>query len=88
MTAKKRISTTGSGSAFKIHPKAIAPTNYREAYQSPAERARLAALWRDMLNAGFLYASHGLGLLSTPMTELEVDSFVAAFAHCAAKHRD
>jgi len=80
------FSVTGLGSAFRIHPKATAPANYREGYPTAAERSRLNVLWRDMLNDGFMFAHHGLGTLSTPMSEKEVDEFVAAFKHCSAKH--
>jgi glutamate-1-semialdehyde 2,1-aminomutase len=73
---------TGLGSAFKIHPKAQPPRHYREAWLDERERARLAALWRGMLDRGFIFATHGLGLLSTPMSEDEVDAFVAAFEEC------
>jgi glutamate-1-semialdehyde 2,1-aminomutase len=80
------FSVTGLGSAFKIHPKATPPRHYREAWLDAAETARLNLLWRDLLDSGFLFANHGLGVLSTPMDEEVVDSFVAAFARCASRH--
>jgi len=76
------FSVTGLGSAFKIHPKRTPPRHYREAWLDAAETARLISLWRDMLDRGFMFANHGLGLLSTPMDEGVVDSFVSAFADC------
>jgi glutamate-1-semialdehyde 2,1-aminomutase len=81
------FSVTGLGSAFKIHPQAEPPRHYRETWLDAAEKARLGSLWRDMFASGFMFASHGLGLLSTPMSEDEVDSFVSAFTHCASRHR-
>ncbi len=80
------FSVTGLGSAFKIHPKATPPRHYREAWLDSAEKARLTCLWRDLLDSGFLFADHGLGVLSTPMDEDVVDSFVAAFTRCASRH--
>jgi glutamate-1-semialdehyde 2,1-aminomutase len=82
------FSVTGLGSAFKIHPKAKPPRHYREAWLDAAERARLSALWRKMFDSGFMFTNHGLGLLSTPMNESEVDSFVEAFARSASRHRN
>lgn len=76
-------SVTGLGSAFKIHPKANAPTDNRESWLNPMEQARLRALWAGMHERGLLFANHGLGLLSTPMGEAEIDAFVAAFAETA-----
>lgn len=77
------FSVTGRGSAFKLHPKATVPRTYRESFLDASERARLNELWRRMQSRGFLFANHGLGLLSTPMSTLEVDAFVAAFAEAA-----
>jgi glutamate-1-semialdehyde 2,1-aminomutase len=80
------FSVTGVGSAFKIHPKHSAPGNNREAYLNPAEQVRLQALWAGMQERGFIFASHGLGLLSTPMTVTEVDAFVDAFAETVSAY--
>jgi glutamate-1-semialdehyde 2,1-aminomutase len=81
------FSVTGLGSAFKIHPKRIAPRNNREAYLNTSEQAQLHALWAGMQERGFVFASHGLGLLSTPMTATEIDAFADAFADTAHKLR-
>jgi glutamate-1-semialdehyde 2,1-aminomutase len=80
------FSVTGLGSAFKIHPKRTPPRHFREAWLDAAETSRLSSLWRDLLESGFMFANHGLGVLSTPMDEDVVDSFVAAFAQCASRH--
>ena len=78
-------SVTGTGSMFKIHPKADEPTSYRESYHSPEEAARFKAFWSGMLTQGFLFAGHGLGLLSTVMTTDDIDCFIDAFENSALK---
>lgn len=76
-------SITGLGSAFKIHPKATAPTDNRESWLNAEEHARLRRLWTRMQERGFIFANHGLGMLSTPMDATDIDAFVDAFAEAA-----
>jgi glutamate-1-semialdehyde 2,1-aminomutase len=77
------FSVTGLGSAFKIHPKAAAPSNYRESYPTAQQRMNLQKLWTGMQERGFIFANHGLGTLSTPMSATEIDAFVDAFVDTA-----
>jgi glutamate-1-semialdehyde 2,1-aminomutase len=77
------FSVSGLGSAFKIHPKPAAPTNYRESYLTAQERKKLQGLWAGMQDRGFIFAHHGLGTLSTPMSASEIDAFVEAFIETA-----
>jgi glutamate-1-semialdehyde 2,1-aminomutase len=72
-------SVTGAGSMFRVHMKAQAPTNYREAYLSPAEAGHLKTLLDHMFEAGFLLINTGSCALSTPMTEADIDALVAGF---------
>jgi glutamate-1-semialdehyde 2,1-aminomutase len=71
-------SVTGVGSMFRIHLKAKAPKNYREAYLSPEENKRLKALLNHMFDAGFILINSGAVALSTPMTMTEIDGFIDA----------
>ncbi len=69
---------TGAGSMFRIHMKLTPPKNFREAYMSPEENAKLKTLLDHMFNEGFIMINTCSGALSTPMGESEVDSLVEA----------
>jgi glutamate-1-semialdehyde 2,1-aminomutase len=71
-------SVTGAGSMFRVHLKATPPRNYREAYTTREENARLKMLLDHMFDEGFILINSGSVALSTPMTEVEVDALVAA----------
>ena len=68
---------TGTGSMFRLHMKNQAPRNFREAYQTPSESARLKAMLDHLFDAGFLMINTCTAALSTPMTEQEIDALVA-----------
>ncbi len=72
-------SVTGTGSMFRIHLKATAPRNYREAYLSPEENKRLKVLLSHMFDEGIILINSCSAALSTPMTESDTDALVAAF---------
>lgn len=69
---------TGGGSMFRVHMKATPPHNFREAYATPEENKRLNALLDHLFDAGFVMINTCTAVLSTPMTETEIDSLVAA----------
>lgn len=69
---------TGAGSLFRVHLKPQPPRNYREAWAGPEESARRARLLEHMLGEGFLMINTCAAALSTAMTEVEIDAFVAA----------
>lgn len=69
---------TGQGSLFRLHLSNKPLTGYRSIYPSHAEREGLAQLHRHLMNQGILIAPYGLGALSTPMCETEVDHLVEA----------
>lgn len=73
---------TGLGSLFRIHPVERELTDYRSARPTPEEAARHQALMRRLLEHGVLVAPTGLGCLSTPMGEAELEWFLEAFAAC------
>ena len=71
-------SVTGGGSMFRVHMKAQLPANYREAYATPEENRRLKLMLEHLFAEGFLMVGTCTGMLSTPMTESEVDALVEA----------
>ncbi|MEM9083085.1 MAG: aspartate aminotransferase family protein [Planctomycetota bacterium] len=75
-----RACVTGSGSMFRVHMKESAPRNYREAFLDPEEKRRLQVLLDHLFEEGFLMINTCSGTLSTPMTEVEIDALVTAFA--------
>ena len=73
-----RACVTGCGSMFRVHMKDAPPHNFREAFTTPEENARLKVLLDHMFDAGFVMINTCTGVLSTPMTEDEIDAVVAA----------
>jgi glutamate-1-semialdehyde 2,1-aminomutase len=64
---------TGLGSLFRIHMTARPFTTFRSARPEPEECERLGRLYRYFFDHGILIASTGLGCISTPMTEADID---------------
>lgn len=67
---------TGGGSMFRVHMKAKAPTNYREAFVTTEEAQRTKVLLDHLFDNGFMLINSCSGALSTPMTEKEIDNLV------------
>jgi glutamate-1-semialdehyde 2,1-aminomutase len=76
---------TGGGSMFRVHMKASAPRNYREAYATSEESARLKVLLDHLFDSGFLMINTCAATMSTAMTEVEIDALVAAMETGLAK---
>lgn len=72
-------SVTGIGSMFRVHMKAQAPSNYRQAYLSSDESEKLKTLLDHMFDEGFVLINTCSATLSTPMTESEIDALVAGY---------
>lgn len=73
---------TGAGSLFKIHPMDRECIDYRTARPDETESSRLARVVRSLLNHGVLVSPIGLGCLSTPMGDTEIELFLESFAAC------
>ncbi len=73
-----RACVTGTGSILRVHMKEAPPRNFREAYLSPEEGTRLSALLDHLFEAGFIMINTCTAMMSTPMTEVEIDALVAA----------
>jgi glutamate-1-semialdehyde 2,1-aminomutase len=71
---------TGVGSLFRIHAADRELVDYRTARADPAESARLGRLVRFLLDHGILMATTGLGCLSTPIGDAELETFMESFA--------
>ncbi|MBL4802172.1 MAG: aspartate aminotransferase family protein [Emcibacter sp.] len=69
---------TGTGSLFRIHLKAEAPKNYREAHPSDTEKKALSALIDALYDNGIMMIHTGAMALSTPMWHDEIDQLSEA----------
>ena len=70
---------TGRGSMFCLLLSDRCPVDFRELIECRNSGPDLSGLDREMLSRGVLLGSRGLfGVLSTPMTEVELDQFVDA----------
>lgn len=63
---------TGGGSMFRVHMKAEAPNNYREAFITAEESARLKLLLDHLFDNGIMMINTCSGTISTVMTEKEI----------------
>lgn len=79
---------TGAGSMFRVHMKATAPLNYRDTYVSPVEGAMQKAFLQHLLANGLLLIETGAGMLSTAMTEKELDKLAEVAVQGFRKARD
>ena len=64
---------TGAGSLFCLHFNDKPLSDYRSAYKTPVETARMGRLHGYLLDNGIIMGSGGLGCVSTVMGEAEVD---------------
>jgi glutamate-1-semialdehyde 2,1-aminomutase len=68
----------GDGSLFRLMLTRAAIRNYRVAERTSQPPARMAVLHHRLMQEGIIVSRIGLGCLSTPMGEAEVDAFVSA----------
>jgi glutamate-1-semialdehyde 2,1-aminomutase len=71
---------TGMGSLFRLHGTDREVVDYRSARPTPEEAARLGRIVRRLMEHGVLVSTTGLGCLSTPMGDSELESLVETFA--------
>jgi glutamate-1-semialdehyde 2,1-aminomutase len=67
---------TGDGSLFRFLGTPAPLRSYRDV--DPTAEARIERLFYHLLDAGVLIHTNGLGCLSTPMTEREVEELAVA----------
>jgi glutamate-1-semialdehyde 2,1-aminomutase len=77
---------TGDGSLFRVLFTDRPLRSYRDVDQ--AAEGRMERLFHALLDAGVLLHPAGLGCLSTPMTEHEVEELAMAFARALARFRE
>jgi len=80
-------SATGVGSLFKVHASDRALSDYRSSRQEPEEAARLDRIVRFLLDHGVLLSTTGLGCLSTPIGDAEIEGFLEVFARALQEER-
>lgn len=68
---------TGAGTMFRVHLKAQAPKNYREAYVDKDEAKLINTLLEHMFANGVMMINTCSATLSTTMTKKEIDHLVA-----------
>jgi glutamate-1-semialdehyde 2,1-aminomutase len=81
-------SVTGVGSLFRVHPSDRALVDYRSSRHDPAEAARLDRIVRFLLDHGVLISTTGLGCLSTPIGDAEVEGFLEVLAAALRAERE
>ncbi len=69
---------TGAGTMFRIHLKAQAPKNYREAYVDKTQSKLIAELLDHLFDNGVMMINTCSATLSTKMTKTEIDHLVSA----------
>lgn len=73
------FSVSGSASLFRIHPKTVAPSEYREAFLSPEENWTMTSLDHFMKDHGVLMPKGAASSLSTAMTKSDIDLVADTF---------
>lgn len=66
---------TGGGSMFRIHLKPKPPEDYRSNFAGPVGAERLGVLLDHMFDNGIMMINTATGMLSTVMTQAEIDRF-------------
>jgi glutamate-1-semialdehyde 2,1-aminomutase len=79
---------TGLGSLFRLHAVERELSDYRSTRTTPAESERLVRVVRRLMEHGVLMSITGLGCLSTPMGDAELESLVETFAAVLAMERN
>jgi len=77
---------TGIASLFNIHFTATPVRDHRS--MRTGDVSRLRELFLGLLNRGILLAPRGMGALSTPMGEQEIDHLIDAVDDVVREHRD
>jgi glutamate-1-semialdehyde 2,1-aminomutase len=78
---------TGEGSLFRLLMTAEPIADYRTSIRKASPQERFNRLHQNLLEEGIIISKEGLGCLSTPMGESEVDQFVNAMGRAVTKLR-
>jgi glutamate-1-semialdehyde 2,1-aminomutase len=82
------FSVTGAASLFHIHPKSIAPRNFRGAYCNPAEVEVMTQLSRYFAEASIILPRAAAACLSTAVLDSHVCEIAAVFDQFLATRAD
>ena len=74
----------GDGSLFRLMGTRATITDYRSSVRGAQPLSRTAELHKRLMREGIIVSRTGLGCLSTPMGDAEVDAFVAAVGRALA----
>ncbi|AJC21564.2 glutamate-1-semialdehyde 2,1-aminomutase [Pandoraea pulmonicola] len=70
---------TGAASLFRIHPKKVAPRDFRDVTSTPAENDVMREMTRYFAENGILLPFGAAACLSTPMTQADIDHVAGVF---------
>lgn len=76
---------TGIGSLFHVVPVSGPLVDYRSSHANSASGEKLRAFSNSLLNHGILSDSGGMGCLSTPMVESDIEALASAFHEAIAE---
>jgi glutamate-1-semialdehyde 2,1-aminomutase len=79
---------TGDGSLFRLMGTDRPIVDYRSSVEGALPAATMGKLHRGLLDEGAIVSNSGLGCLSTPMGQPEVDRFLGALERAVATLRD
>lgn len=74
-----QASVTGAGSMFRVHFKAEPPRNHRDSFADSTELAARSAMLDHLFDEGFMMINTCAAVLSTVMTQNDIDALVSAF---------
>ncbi len=83
--AREPAQLAGDGSLFRLLMTADPVVDYRSSVRKAAPAERFNRLHRNLLEEGIIISKEGLGCLSTPMGEGEVDQFIQGLERAMAK---
>ena len=75
-----RLTAEEASQLFRVHPTDRELVDYRSTRTTPEEEARLQRLIRGLMERGVLMSITGLGCLSTPMGDAELEGLTETFA--------
>ncbi|KAA0969478.1 aspartate aminotransferase family protein [Aureimonas fodinaquatilis] len=81
------FTVTGVGSLFRIHPKRLAPRDFREAAMTAVEATVINQLTRIYASEGIIIPNGAAACLSTPMTDADIDHVGDVFADFLSSHQ-
>jgi len=78
---------TGVGSLFRLHLVDRELVDYRTANPGESEVQRMKRLHRRLMEHGVIISPQGLGCLSTPMGDAEIELTIESFAACLREEK-